>query len=283
MSDSVTSFCFYSGDDPIARVIQANKKKHVCTISMKEFIEAVQVFDVIDAEGAVIRWVFNGRSLSSQQHALLLNRNHGIAPDYFEQLSSENKDFCTAELYAYLGFSLSVFSHLNKAVTPYGQDPFYDLPVQWSLVVDLGIAVPTYYWGDPRFNPLQGQDIVFSESHNIYKWRNEKNEEGEAIRLIDFCFRRPQGDPIFVLRVGQSSMVVCGNTRSIIHCPEVEEMSVRVAEKLDLFAGEAVFFHNKKTGQYVFGAMSSRISFTSTADGFEKLVLEGLSDAAFYR
>ena len=283
MSESMTSFCFYSSEDPIARVIQANPRKHVCVISMQEFIEEVQVFDVIDTEGAVVSWLFDGRTLSSQQQVLLLNRNHGIARGYFNRLSSVDDSYCISELYAYLGFALSVFEHLNKVVTPYGQDPFYDLPIQWSLMMSMGLAVPTYYWGDPRFNPLKGEDIIFSESHNIYKWRNKKNDTDDKDRVIDFCFRRPVGDPIFVLIVGQCGMAVCGRTRSIIRCTTVLEIAIQVAEKLDLFVGEAVFFRNNRSGEYVFGAMSSRINFTSTIDGFETVVLKGLSYAAFYK
>ena len=212
-------------------------------ITLADFLKSVSVSDELNEEGTKIQWHTGTLAISNDAQTLALSRLFYMPLDLFDHFNANDKDYAAAEIRAYLGFALHSFNTLNHALDENGHEILYPLPTQWELIKKSSTAcmTPNYYWGDYRFNDLQGSNLVYSDICNFKKWRNTHTPDERII----FCFEKPVGKPYFSLVINGAALITAHEQEinpAII--TDIGNQSITLAKQFNYFISESLYFYD---------------------------------------
>jgi len=184
----------------------------VCSISLVDFIEHVAVHDYCDDYSAQIYWQIGDYIVNNDAETWMLSRLAGVNIAQFAMFDPIDQEFAFAETMAYLGYAVNQFKQINTYCNQHGHENLYALPEQWQwadkylFYNDNKLLTPDYYWGDPRFNHLQAENLVHSHISNLTLWRPNQRPSIEPGQML-FCFQRPLGEPVFCAVIGNQVLI----------------------------------------------------------------------------
>lgn len=245
-------------------------------ISLDNFLNSVTVFDEIDIHETKIHWEKDGLTINNDKNTLILSRLFYNSQAICNGFKVADKDYALAEIRAYLGFSINSFNTLNHALDENGHEISHPLPTQWEAIKNFNETyhVPDYYWGDYRFNHLQGEDLVYSEICNFKKWRKHKSSNEKMV----FCFKKPKGKPYFSLVINGSALVT---TPSIpddsLVATKIANESIALAKQFNYFISESLYFYD---GEKIISAfISPLVSYSKKNNQFNTFVHQHIQRA----
>ena len=214
-------------------------------MTLADFLKSVTLFDELDCDGTKIQWQKGGLTITNDANTLALSRLFYMPLDLFDDFNPNDKDYAAAEIRAYLGFALNSFNTLNNALDENGHEILHPLPTQWELIKKFNTTCvpPNYYWGDYRFNYLQGPELVYSDICNFKKWRGPNAPDEKLI----FCFERPLGNPYFSLVINGAALITTDHQEvdpTII--TDIANQSIMLAKQFDYFISESLYFYDGK-------------------------------------
>ncbi|MBA2649876.1 MAG: hypothetical protein H0U75_09855 [Legionella sp.] len=275
-------------DEAITQCVIKNKRSmdsHFIIVSLRDFISSYDVFDELDDLSHTIRWYnYNGRDediISNESHCLL-NRVLYVPGHLFSDFASSDKEYASRELEAYLGFAFNAFSGVGNKSAKGICAEILSLPQQWRKIKQVcEINVPNYYWGPEHFNTLDKEDgLVYSSPYNFINWSlcNTLPEEGGEESL--FCFEKPQGDPIFILSIGNEQLIYSHIFLSKETEDCVKQFSKIIAQSAGYFISEILFFINESA--ITFGCINAEIIRSNKNPCFDEFVCKHLTNE-FYK
>ena len=212
-------------------------------ITLADFLQSITVCDEIDCDRTKIQWQKGTLTIRNDDNTLVLSRLFYMPLDLFDDFSSDDKDYAAAEIRAYLGFALHSFNTLNNALDENGHEILHPLPTQWELIkkYNTECVSPSYYWGDSRFNHLQGPELVYSDICNFKKWRPSAAPDENII----FCFERPVGNPYFSLVINGAALITTDHQEvdpTII--TNIANQSIMLAKQFNYVISESLYFYD---------------------------------------
>lgn len=208
MSNKKLLIASSSRHEAITKWIRENKSldSTVDLISIGDLLNKYDIRDELNDHNAIIRWYeFNRLKYSNETHCLL-NRVIYLEDELFHPFQLEDRGYAKREFEAYLGFALNSFQSPQHTSVNGICERVYSLPQQWHLVDKfLNINIPVYYRGSKYFNPFENElNVVYSNIYNFLNWSVDINKIQSK---TGFCFKKPEGKPLFVLSIGDSSLI----------------------------------------------------------------------------
>lgn len=214
-------------------------------IFVSELLNEYDIRDELNDNHAVISWYeSNGLKYSNETHCLL-NRVIYLEDELFHPFQLEDREYAKREFEAYLGFALNSFQSPQNSSVKGICERIYSLPQQWHFVDKfLNINIPEYYRGSKYINPFENEpNIVHS---NIYNFLNWTIELGELENKTGFCFKKPEGRPLFVLSIGDSFLITKDYELNYEQMEQVENILQRLKTLFGYFIFELLIFVTDK-------------------------------------
>lgn len=268
--------------DPIASVF-LKKNKVATVIDVKDFLNEVEIFDEVSSEKSTLSWLFQGKRINNDANTIILSRIIDMDDSLFKEFAKADKEYARAELQAYLGFALQVLPRLNLYLNEGGAENPHPLPYQWRKIKELNssISIPSYFWGDARFNHLNKGRLVYSDISNFTKWQINNKPEYPSEPLV-FCFEKPLGDPIFVLTIGATTLVtpVSGKINTMLE-KSLSALAAQFSADFNYFISETLFFVDGESA--TFGNITPYVIFSPKNALFNEFVYNTIvSEIASY-
>ncbi len=272
----------HSLDETITRCIMDNKKKikaNITIISLQELIADYEIFDEVSDSGTCIKWYKGSDQYISNVDHFLLNRVLYVPNTLFNNFIKVDREYAQRELEAYIGFSFNAFSGIGNQLANGSCVESISLPQQWSRVKkEFNINVPNYYWGPIYNNSLNNKDIlVYSQIYNFLNWSvtgalpKEKHV---------FCFEKPQGQPVFILSVGNEQLITTGVILPIEIQDRLKTITRKINKFLNHFISEILIFVNGM--DLHFGCINPEIIRSNENSDFERFICNNLVNE-FYK
>jgi hypothetical protein len=152
-----------------------------------------------------------------------------------------DREYAQRELEAYIGFSFNAFSGVGNQLANGACVDSISLPQQWNRITkEFEINVPNYYWGPVDNNSLDNKDaLVYSRIYNFLNWSINHNPIKEN---HVFCFEKPQGQPVFILSIGNEQLITSDITLSIQEKDKLKILAGRINKFFNHFISEILIF-----------------------------------------
>jgi hypothetical protein len=251
--------------------------KEIDIVLLDDFLLNYEIHDELNDNDVVIRWYKGLKMLSNKTHEFL-NRVYYIPDDYFKDYIKEDQVYAKREFEAYIKFAFNAFSNGSRRSTSDLNVGFLSLPQQWQKIQNnTGIAVPNYFLGPRRLNPLRSNSIIYSDIYNLYNW--SMYNTSHYIDDIDchshvFCFEKPQGYPVFVFNLGEKSFIDSEYSIEEKLSKKIKDLARKITANMNHFISEILFFVNGK--RIMFGCINNEIVRTAKNLYFEDFVCENL-------
>lgn len=228
--------------DPVTQsILQQNKSKWT-VLTLHDFIKKVNIYDECNASGVNIKWQYNKMTFCNDKKTILYSRICHFPQSLFQDFSENDREYAQSEMEAYLGFALNSFNKLDPVIDERGCIPCYSLPQQWQSIKssELMVAVPKYYWGDPKFNHLDSRHLVYSGIYEYNMWSIRKKNDLESNSV--FCFERPNGIPMICFVINGNVMLLDSKNNYMGHHKEIKDIARQLAKIFNYFLCEILLF-----------------------------------------
>jgi len=222
-------------------------------IFIEELLNHFDIRDKLDRSGPVIRWHDNQGNRYTNNTHYLLNRVIYIEERLFQRFRHEDKEYAQREFEAYLGFALNAFVSPQVQAINGICELFMSLPQQWHMVKKLkSVSIPKYYWGDPNYKFLSDEkNVVHSDIYNCFNWSStQKDNEQET----GFRFVKPNGNPLFVLSIGEKNLITFDEKLSIKQQERIRDLTQQIRDLFNYFIFEILLFIHEE--QITFGCIN---------------------------
>ena len=241
-------------------------------ILIRELLEEYNIYDILTDQGSKISWSKNNKNIISNDTHLLFNRLTHIPKKLFEGYEEQDRDYARREFEAYLGYAFNSFIGAgNHNVNGVCMETL-SLPQQWQKVKNVGgLQIPNYYWGPMSHNTLNNdKKIIYSTIYDFLNWSKTSQDRDEH---SIFCFERPLGEPIIVLTLGDSNLIVSDSKSIRIDIELKILLIIKELKKIfNYFVGEILFFVNE--GDVIFGCLNQDIVVSNKNPYFESFVCD---------
>lgn len=241
-------------------------------ILIEDLLNKYCINDKLDDDTTLIRWYENNALKFSNSTHFLLNRITHINESLFENFQCNDKEYAKREFEAYLGFALNSFVSPQQIAINGTCEKFYSLPQQWNAVNRyLNFDIPKYYWGSKDFKPFRNEkDIIYSNIYNFLNWHPRY-----SLKNSGFCFKKPQGSPVFILSIGKSYLItptnhILSKTKLIL----LERYLKKIRTLFNFFIFELLVFVNENS--ITFGCVNPEIIHSPKNPSFNSFLLENL-------
>lgn len=265
----------HSLDEAITKCILNHKNDlevNIRIVSLHELMSEYDIFDEVNDAGTTIKWI-KGSEYISNANYLLLNRVLYVPSALFGHFATIDQEYAKREFEAYLGFSFNAFTGIGNQLANGLCVDSTSLPQQWKKIAkDFEINVPNYYWGPGIFNHLDNQGLlVYSNIYNFLNWSiNSKQPNENHV----FCFEKPQGEPVFILSIGNEQLISSNIGLSIELKEKISILAGKVNKLFNHFISEILIFVHGS--DLVFGCINPEVIRSIGHDDFENFVLRNL-------
>lgn len=269
-------------DEAITGCITRNKESigaAITLVTLHDLLYDYHIFDEFGDSVNIIRWQKNATECITNSNHLLLNRVLYIPDVLFSNFSDNDKEYAQREFEAYLGFSFNAFTGVgNKSPNGFCVNTT-SLPLQWNKIsTQLNLSVPNYYWGPHENNTLaDSKRLVYSKIFSFLNWRRSTTPPDE--RSV-FCFEKPEGDPVFILSIGNAHLITANILLSAGMEDTIRHLTKQINIMLDFFISELLFFINGTT--VCFGCVNHEIIRSTSNPLFDSFVCANLMNE-FYQ
>ena len=273
--------------DPIVSLLASQQSllKHKITlVSLRLFVEQMQVCDQIDRNGVSIQWKLKDQDGSTKlwtnHDTYLVNRCHQFPITWNHLFHPDDREYAQNELTAYLNFAFTAFKYRIQPVSCYGlSGSVMPLFIQWDMVKGKlpGLDVPSYYVG-PQIQ--WSQAVINPDPYDVTYWVVDKVNHDIKKDYV-FAYQRPIGQPVLVYITPIGADVVKDHALEKIDEELLKCLAMDIGSKLGIRLGEILFFVAPQ--QVVFGAATPRVIHAQNAPLFQELTLQALTtDSAYH-
>jgi hypothetical protein len=268
--------------EPVSKVLIQHKDELAfpfLIMTLEDFLKDVEVFDEIIDGIPKIEWTCPKNRKITNSDWFLVNRVLSLPQKLFEDFHPEDREYAQAEFRAYLMFALMSFPEsLGKPGQGGLSGNRYSLPLQWSKVenLNLEIAVPIFFLGNKQYMPFDNASkVVHTSPFNYYFWKPDVKKESE------FCFIRPEGNPVISSVVGDQGFAFPAKEDYILDTQEerITVASKKIADEFGYPIAESLWFVD---GEHITFGMMSNIPYASKNKRFfQSSIIQALN--AFYQ
>ena len=272
--------------DPLVSLLATQQNilgQEVLLLSLKEFIEKIQVRDKLDINGASIQWrIRDDSDLTWTNHnTYLVNRCHNIRETCDSLFHPDDREYAQHELTAYLKFVFTSFKYHIQPVSYYGiSGSVMPLFMQWDKLKGIsGLSVPSYYVG-PYYLLKWEKVVVNHDPYDVTHWVVE--DVHNDTRDYVFAYKRPIGQPVFVYITPIGANIVESDYLNKVDIDEalLKSLGMNIGKKLGISLGEILFFVSEQ--KIIFGAATPRIISSKNTPDFPALTINALTTASAY-
>lgn len=247
-------------------------------VSLQELIADYSIFDELADAGSIIKWRKGNDFCISNRDHFLLNRVLYVPDTLFTDFIKEDKEYAQRELEAYLGFSFNAFTGVGNKSSKGAVGDVLSLPQQWaSMKNKFGLNAPNYYWGPSFSNSLKNKDnVIYSTIYNFMNWSVTNSfHENEHV----FCFKKPFGNPVFILSIGCKQLITSNFYLSRDTKNRLQEMAHKIYLHFNYFIFELLIFVDGD--KLNFGCINHEIIRSSKNPSFDQFVCKNLINEFF--
>lgn len=221
-------------------------------VFVEDLLKKYNIRDQLDDEKASIQWYENSRLKYSNNTHCLLNRVVYIEEALFGHFKYQDRDYAKREFEAYLGFAFNSFDKVQNIAINGACERVYSLPQQWSLIKkQTGLSIPNYYWGSKNYFPFESNvNIIHSSIYNFLNW----SSENKNIQSTGFCFKKPLGEPLFVLVVGNRDLISTEIQLTDRQRSNLDKILNQIKSIFNYFIFELLVFVEKN--EFIFGCVN---------------------------
>jgi hypothetical protein len=291
MQDQLHILMLYDDpSDPIVTLLsnQQNNLHHEITlVSVKEFIEKMEICDELDIDGVNIRWSLKNNGGSTRvwnnHNTYLINRCYGLGEPCHSLFHPDDREYAKNEFIAYLSFAFNSFKYRLQPVNYYGlSGSTMPLFIQWNKVkgqID-GIQIPNYYVG-PYHLLKWTKAIINSDPYDITYWRANDTNSDIGNDYV-FAYERPPGEPVFIYITPIGADILKSESLSNTEIDEefLKSTAIYIGKKIGISLGEVLLCVSNQ--QITFGAATPHIINAKNTPNFKELTLKALTTALSY-
>ena len=225
-------------------------------IFIADLLNKYDIRDALNDTHANICWYESNRLQYSNETHCLLNRIIYLEDKLFYPFQLKDREHAKREFEAYLGFALNSFRSPQNITVNGICEKVYSLPQQWHFVDKfLNINIPAYYREGKCFNPFENEPIaVYSSIYNFLNWSIKL---GKLQSKTGFCFKKPEGKPLFVLSIGDSFLITKDYELNDEQMEQLENILQKLKTLFRYFIFELLIFVTDKG--MTFGCISVEI------------------------
>lgn len=264
-----------SRNEAITQWVLNNKSLNskIDLIFIEDLLQKYNISDILDDTSALIRWYKDNELKFSNKTHHLLNRITYINDSLFSSFHIKDREYAKREFEAYLGFALNSFKCPQKVAINGACERIYSLPQQWCLVHKfLNLKIPEYYWGNKEIQPFANDpNTIYSNIFDFLNWNTTEQKSSKS----NFCFKKPNGKPVFILSIGTSHLINQSD-----HQINEEEISLlesclqQIRNLFGFFIFELLIFIDDK--EITFGCINSEIIRSRHLPVFEDFLNQNL-------
>ncbi|MBA4696640.1 MAG: hypothetical protein H2069_04530 [Legionella sp.] len=247
---------------------------------LSDLLQGLQIHDELNQDSVSIRWYSKNSIKYSNDSHVLLNRITYIDNKLFESYCIADREYAKREFEAYLGFALNSFDKVQAIAINGLCERILSLPQQWNLVKKkLGLAVPDFFWG---FKQKKAINVTFSIEKKIHSsiydylnWTVQQNTADNLetinpfvtpIKSSEFYFEKPEGEPIFILSIGEKILISPDDKISFQQQEKIKKCVTKVRKLFNYFIFELLVFLTKDA--LVFGCVNIDLLHTKNHPDF---------------
>ncbi|MDX2346607.1 MAG: hypothetical protein QNK11_07055 [Legionella sp.] len=265
-------------DEAVTQVIlkhqtQFDLKIHI--ILLHELLSDFNINDELSDKASIIRWSKPNQAVISNQTHYLLNRILCVPDDLFLNFIESDREYAKREFEAYLGYSLSSFKGVSNHTINGMCEQLYSLPEQWQLLQKTSLKTPKYYWGPKPLCDLN-QNLIYSNIYDVYHWKaTQKTPRKNHV----FCFEKPPGQPLFILSLGEQTLITSHSLLSENLKNHVLKQLKTIRACFGYFIFETLLFI--QDNNIHFGCVNLALTHSKKHPDFEAFILKHLTQAYF--
>lgn len=217
-----------------------------------DLLNKYDIEDSLDDNKTLIQWFENNALKYSNETHCLLNRVTYVDKTLFAHFRCEDRDYAQREFEAYLGFAFNSFEKVQNCAINGMCERVYSLPQQWNIISKkTQLFIPNYYWGSKEYCPFKNSlNIVHSTIYNFLNW----SFNGNPSQLTGFCFEKPQGEPVFILSVGNSKLISVEKELTAAQLQKLNKILDQIKPIFNYFIFELLIFIDQN--KFTFGCIN---------------------------
>jgi hypothetical protein len=266
----------HSLDEAITHCVltQPELAAKIKVVTLAQLRSEFSICDKLSDTCQSINWYKNASVYISNSNHLLLNRVLYVPNTLFTDFAPIDQEYAQREFEAYLGFAFNSFKGVGNDSAMGICGDTLALPQQWDYASkNFDLAIPNYYWGPKAANPLSMQpNIVNSTIYNFLNWQPGSCTESDH----QFCFEKPRGEPVFILKVGKQHLITSSQPLS----PTLQQQLKTLTSSFNPFICETLIFLDQD--HLTFGCINLEILRSTHNPNFPNFIKTHLVDE-FYQ